>query len=56
MLIGSGSCSGALKIKIKIKIKRHKRPCPYTLFINGGRAVEPGAEFPKTRLRRHRWI
>ena len=27
MLIGSGSCSGSLKIKIKIK--RHKRPCPY---------------------------
>ena len=26
----------------------------YTLFINGGRAVEPWAEFTKTRLRRHR--
>ena len=25
MLIGSGSCSGSLKIKIK----HHKRPCPY---------------------------
>ena len=30
MLIGSGSCSGSLKIKIKIK--RHKRPCPY--YVN----------------------